>query len=160
MADSEEAQRSGRLKTETNDAEEYEESTFAVELHGLFDEDAIIKSVEDNKCHVHRINSGEPLLQIGSQLFVGKWEEIIGTDMIFKEIPHRHLLNYVGINRKRMMAQRVVLVPKNKSEKEKADVPLQEQHLETMETGSEKDPDNLVNEPQDVAMTIENSPVL
>jgi len=129
MPNPNDVERNVRVKNDSNDDDEYEESIFAVELHGLFDEESIQKAVDDEKCHVHRINSDEPLLQIGSQLFVGKWEEVIGTDMIFKEISHRHLLNFIGVNRKRMIAQRVVLVPKNKNEKEKSSDRLQ--HGET-----------------------------
>lgn len=48
------------------------------------------------------------------QLFVGNWEEVMGTDLIFSEMPHRHLLNFIASSSKRLVAQQVLLVPKEK----------------------------------------------
>uniref|UniRef100_A0A915HF64 Transcription factor TFIIIC triple barrel domain-containing protein n=1 Tax=Romanomermis culicivorax TaxID=13658 RepID=A0A915HF64_ROMCU len=100
--------------------DEYEEVTFAAELNGLFDEQYVQDTIAKGQIFVHRLDDEkqQPVIQIGTQLFLGQWEHLLGTDLIFTEAPKRHLLNFAGMSDKRLVAQQVLLLPKEKDEGE------------------------------------------
>lgn len=89
--------------------DEYEETVFLVELQGLFEKSAIEREVDQGRCRIGLLDSDQPLIQIGSNLFVGRWEPACGTDLLFREVPHRQMLSFVGSSEKRLIAQRVLL---------------------------------------------------
>ncbi|KAM4676928.1 general transcription factor 3C polypeptide 6-like [Discoglossus pictus] len=67
-----------------SDAEdEEEEQLVMVELTGIIDSDMLEKC--ENKCKIVGINTDKPFLQVDKYVFVGEYEDALGTCVIFEE---------------------------------------------------------------------------
>lgn len=102
-------------------SDEYEETVFLVELQGLYDTETIEHDVDQGQCRVSALDTDQPVIQVGSSIFVGRWESTPGTDILFREVPHRQMLSFIGSSEKRLIAQRVLLNAKRKRTNEDDD---------------------------------------
>ncbi|XP_041375923.1 general transcription factor 3C polypeptide 6-like [Gigantopelta aegis] len=109
-----------------------EESTLVVELSGVIDKDFLMK--DQQECHVLGIDTERPLLQIGSYVFSGKYEDSLGTCVLFAENSQTDSaskkksllsaasgpakLNYLCHTRKKLIMQRAFLNEKKSEESE------------------------------------------
>ncbi|XP_072258058.1 general transcription factor 3C polypeptide 6 [Pyxicephalus adspersus] len=69
----------------SEDEYEEEEHLVSVELTGIIDSDILEKC--NNKCKILGINTEKPFLQVDKYVFAGKYEDALGTCVIFEETP-------------------------------------------------------------------------
>jgi hypothetical protein len=80
------------VETEENAAEddwlssdEIEDSYVVVDLHGFIDQKIVNERVTENLCKVRHPESPNPVIQIGGQLFSGKYKEADGSIIIIEQ---------------------------------------------------------------------------
>ncbi|XP_076318083.1 general transcription factor 3C polypeptide 6 [Tachypleus tridentatus] len=64
--------------------EEEEESLVLVELTGIIDLD--LYGLKDRNCKIVGLEGNKPVLQLDNYYFVGEYEDIVGTAVIFEEV--------------------------------------------------------------------------
>ncbi|KAI3414207.1 hypothetical protein GPALN_011664 [Globodera pallida] len=100
--------------------DEYEEMVAVLQLDGVLDFEAIRRAVSANAIRVRECDKEAPIVQIGSHLYVGKWTQTLGTDMLFcttmldeyhhpAEQPGQQRLELVAMSDTRLCAQKVLL---------------------------------------------------
>ncbi|KAG8440118.1 hypothetical protein GDO86_006057 [Hymenochirus boettgeri] len=65
----------------------YQEQLVMVEFTGIIDSDILRKC--DKKCKILGINTEMPFLQVDKYVFVGEYEDVLGTCVIFEEISNQ-----------------------------------------------------------------------
>ena len=68
-----------------SDDDEYEETYVMVELSGIVDTDYFSRT-ENPRCRIWGLDSEQPILQIDRYFFVGDYEDVIGTSLLFDEV--------------------------------------------------------------------------
>uniref|UniRef100_A0A8C7YA37 Transcription factor TFIIIC triple barrel domain-containing protein n=1 Tax=Oryzias sinensis TaxID=183150 RepID=A0A8C7YA37_9TELE len=66
---------------------EEEEQLVVVELSGIIDNELLTKN--RGTCKILDIDSEKPMMQIGHYVFAGKYEDALGTCVLFEEVPQK-----------------------------------------------------------------------
>lgn len=92
----------------TND--EDEETHILVEVTGIIDDETLAKC--GASCRILGLDSGKPILQLGSYVFAGEYKDTLGTALFFEEDPEGQKLKYMCKSNRTLTMQRAVLKPK------------------------------------------------
>uniref|UniRef100_A0A5S6Q644 TFIIIC_sub6 domain-containing protein n=1 Tax=Trichuris muris TaxID=70415 RepID=A0A5S6Q644_TRIMR len=95
----------------------YEETVFIAELTGLFELDLIEEALKKNNYEFKELEDGRIVCKIGSQIFLGSWEEVLGTDVIIDTQEEK----CVGTSIKRLICDRTILERKEEEEDDAMD---------------------------------------
>ncbi|XP_064615675.1 general transcription factor 3C polypeptide 6-like [Liolophura sinensis] len=112
-----------------DDEWEEEESLVLVELSGVIDHDMITSS-DPSKCNILGADTDSPLLQLDRCVFVGEYQEAVGTLLLFEETSDSQLsssgeakaLKYAGKTVKQLSMKRAFV-------SEKGDLQFDEENL-------------------------------
>ena len=134
----------GSKVSENRDASESEwetdeEELVHVELSGIFQDDILRKPEVITKCV--GLDSQEPIVQLGNQVFAGKYTEVVGTSVFFQvedvteedEVdpvfgkPSDQKLNYLCKSGKKLVLKRVFLNKKQTSKPAATETPSGEE---------------------------------
>lgn len=98
--------------------DDFEESLVLVELSGIIDQDW--HSLIGDRCKILGIETEQPILQLGRYIFMGQYDDLVGTAMIFTRddnTPERssgtsiqHRLKYMCHTHKKLDMRRAFLV--------------------------------------------------
>ncbi|KAM9351684.1 general transcription factor 3C polypeptide 6 isoform 2-T2 [Symphorus nematophorus] len=97
-----------------------EEQLVVVELSGIINNDFLSKC--RGTCKILDIDSERPMMQVGQYVFAGKYEEALGTCVLFDERPKKGKadsgpeLKYKCHTVKKLMMQRIFLTEKKEGE--------------------------------------------
>ncbi len=94
-------------------ADEFEERMMVLELKGVFDADAVKAALSEGETRIVRIDSETPVVQIGGGLYSCRWEQPIGTDLIFSENTAEHSLQLNGVSDRRLVAEKAFIIPRS-----------------------------------------------
>ncbi|XP_013776239.1 uncharacterized protein LOC106461014 [Limulus polyphemus] len=112
--------------------EEEEESLVLVELTGIIDLD--LYSLKDKNCKIVGLESSKPVLQLDNYYFVGEYEDIVGTAVVFEEvIPQTSRkteknLRYLCKTNKKLAMKRAFLQQKQSENEPSMKPPPEESH--------------------------------
>uniref|UniRef100_UPI003AAAC403 general transcription factor 3C polypeptide 6 n=1 Tax=Centroberyx gerrardi TaxID=166262 RepID=UPI003AAAC403 len=99
---------------------EEEEQLVVVELSGIINNDFLSKC--RGTCKILDVDSEKPMMQVGQYVFVGEYEDAVGTCVLFEEGPSNGdadstpELKYMCHTVKRLMMQRIFLTEKKEGE--------------------------------------------
>lgn len=114
------------MTTDPSD-DEYEEKTLLVAISGTMDLNAARRAIgEEGRGLVRRVDSDQPMVQVGNSLFVGEWVQTLGTDLLFK-LEDRQL-RYPEKSNVRLKAEKAMLCEKDE---ETVDVDADEDNAST-----------------------------
>uniref|UniRef100_A0A1X7UW57 Transcription factor TFIIIC triple barrel domain-containing protein n=1 Tax=Amphimedon queenslandica TaxID=400682 RepID=A0A1X7UW57_AMPQE len=88
---------------------EGEEEIVMFELAGLPNPDL----VKDKSCFILGLETGQPLVQVGSLVFQGKYEDVFGTGLIFEKSPDGSV-NLIGKCTKKAIMKSIPMKHNNK----------------------------------------------
>jgi len=127
--------------TEDSDYETDDECLIHVSVSGILQED--LSHLTTEQFSFLDIHSDRPLVTIGNQVFVGEYQDTVGTsvfftqsenttsrDQVFSRKPGIEV-KYFNSTRKKLVLKRVFLNKKNKPLKEKTDKPEQSEDTQT-----------------------------
>ncbi|XP_078804974.1 general transcription factor 3C polypeptide 6 isoform X3 [Oryzias latipes] len=99
---------------------EEEEQLVVVELSGIIDNELLTKN--RGTCKILDIDSEKPMMQIGHYVFAGKYEDALGTCVLFEEVPQKENsskapdLKYMCQTVKKLTMERIFLMEKKEGE--------------------------------------------
>lgn len=99
-------------------AEEYEERTIVLELRGVFDAEVVRAAVSSGETRIIHVDTEAPVVQIGGGLYACRWEQPVGTDLIFRENSANHSLELDGVGDRRLVAEKAFIVPRTTDNRE------------------------------------------
>jgi len=129
--------------SEDSDYETDDECLIHVAVSGILQED--LSHLTTDQFSFLDIQSGRPLVTIGNQVFVGEYQDTVGTSVFFTQSENTTTrdqvfsrkpgieVKYLDSTRKKLVLKRVFLNKKNKPVKEKADKSDQTGDIRTQE---------------------------
>uniref|UniRef100_A0A8C7YAN5 Transcription factor TFIIIC triple barrel domain-containing protein n=1 Tax=Oryzias sinensis TaxID=183150 RepID=A0A8C7YAN5_9TELE len=97
-----------------------QEQLVVVELSGIIDNELLTKN--RGTCKILDIDSEKPMMQIGHYVFAGKYEDALGTCVLFEEVPQKENsskapdLKYMCQTVKKLTMERIFLMEKKEGE--------------------------------------------
>jgi general transcription factor 3C polypeptide 6 len=128
------------MDSDFSDEETVEETYLLVEFAGNTGDDALKQ--ENVTMRIVGVDTEQPLVQIGNQLYAGEYSETFGTELIFTEVDNDRsvdpvfenkldrCLEYMAKTTKKLIIKRAFATPKNLPEDQK------EAEMVTAESGS------------------------
>ena len=104
--------------------EDVDEQLVLVELSGVIDSEFLYKC-NPSHCRLLGVETNEPVLQVGSYTFVGRYNDAFGTNVIFKETQDNDTkkLRYLCHTNKTLEMRRAFLKKKKEPDVIKTDGP-------------------------------------